>query len=138
MKKIFFVSSLLFFVYSCSFSKTKEDEIEQLETYVESIKQNEAKLSPEVIEEYDHDIEEFKDQIAEFDKEITRKDERKINEALGKYQAIKLKFYAKQFKDDALDAFQQGTSMVKELMPDSAEVEEAIQKTEGFLKELTK
>ena len=138
MKHILIILSFISLVSSCSSFETKEDVIIELENFVIGVEQNKQYLTPSSIETYDAELMELENSKISIHKtDMSSEEIRKVNELIGKYKASKVKIYAKQVKQQLKDAFQQGKAISNELLPDSNEVEEALRKTEGFIKELS-
>lgn len=138
MHKALLIFLLALNIVSCTLLETKEDVISELEVLVDSIDPTNSDLTPELIDAFDAEFLELtENRIPVYQSEMSLEDRKKVNQLIGKYEAIKVKIYANQMKEEVKDALQQGAAMAKELMSDSAEVEEALQKTEGFLRELS-
>lgn len=138
MHKTLLILLLVLNAVSCTLLETKEDVISELEVLVDSLDPADSDLTPELIEVFDAEFLDLtENRIPVYQSEMTLEDRKKVNQLIGKYEAIKVKIYANQMKEEVKDALQQGAAMAKELMSDSAGVEEALQKTEGFLRELS-
>ncbi len=137
MYKTPFIFLLALNFVSCSLLETKEDVISELEVLVDSLDPTHSDLTPELIEVFDAEFLDLtENRIPVYKSDMTPEERKIINDLVGRYQARKLQFFAKETKERIQDALQQGAAMTKELLPDSLNIKEALEQTEALIKEL--
>jgi len=76
--------------------------------------------------------------FSEIANKLTPEERSRVNELIGKYRALKIRKGIGDFKTEIKDRFEQGKTIVKELiLPDSAQKKDAIERAESEIKNLS-
>jgi hypothetical protein len=135
MKKVnFFLFTLLIIGSGCNKNAAY---IEDLRKFVTDVELNCKDYS---IEEWRKKDKEFiklsETRFHQIREKLTPQELSGANKLIGTYKALKLKQDFVDFKTGIEDSYEQDKSMVKELLPDSAEVKDAIDKGINGIKDL--
>ncbi|MBE0676317.1 MAG: hypothetical protein IH591_16805 [Bacteroidales bacterium] len=76
--------------------------------------------------------------FSEIANKLTPEERSRVNELIGKYRALKIRKGIGDFKTEIKDRFEQGKTIVKELiLPDSAQKKDAIERAESEIKNIS-
>jgi Skp family chaperone for outer membrane proteins len=117
MKKManVFILGLVLFVTSCDGISASSRNVKKLENIVEKVDKNYKKYTDKDWEQTDAKIEQISNDIEQHPEDYSPETMEKINNMIGKYQALKLKKGLNSFQDALKNFGQQMEGAIKEI-----------------------